>query len=145
SQYDVVLIDTGPILGSIEASMAASEADDVVLVVSRGDQKSTVFKSLDSLRSINAHMAGIVFNHASADDVQRSSYASVASGPSRHGDHLRELEVLDPDTSARFGPVGSAVASTTRAPKRTASGNKVHGNGHTNGHTNGTGTDGSSP
>ncbi len=38
-QFDVILIDTGPILGSIEASPVAVACDGVVLCVSRGQQR----------------------------------------------------------------------------------------------------------
>ncbi len=40
--FDVILIDTGPILGSIEASPVAVAADGVVLCVSRGQQRQLV-------------------------------------------------------------------------------------------------------
>ncbi|MEX0653264.1 MAG: hypothetical protein WD151_03980 [Phycisphaeraceae bacterium] len=108
-RYDIVLVDTGPVPGSIEASMAASEADRTVLVVSRGDEKPLVLHSLEQLRSINASLAGIVFNHAPAADVQRSSYASAVSGVS--GERPMPPMRVDASTSARFGPMGSAVAS----------------------------------
>lgn len=113
-RYDTVVIDTGPILGSIEASMAGAEADSTVLVVSRGDQKAMVSKSLENLNAVGANVRGIVFNHATADDVERSSYASVTSGPARSPNERARLELLDATATAKFGPVGAAVACCTR-------------------------------
>lgn len=110
SCYDVVLVDTGPVLGSIEASMVAPEADQVVFVVSRGDQKGMVLKSLKQLQALGTDLAGIVFNHAMDDDVQHSTYASATSGVSRRPQRLARIEAVDAATSARLGPVGSAVA-----------------------------------
>ena len=38
-KYDVILVDTGPLLGSLEASIVAAMADEVILVVARGQQR----------------------------------------------------------------------------------------------------------
>lgn len=70
--YDTILIDTGPILGSIEASLVCAAADGVVLAVSRGQQRPLVERSLGHLNSIAAHLAGVVFNRAQANDFERS-------------------------------------------------------------------------
>lgn len=71
--YDVVLIDTGPVLGSVEASPVCAAADAVVLVVSRGRHKSQVAKSLEHLVSIGSRLAGVVFNRATTPDFERST------------------------------------------------------------------------
>src|SRR5213075_933158 len=60
--FDVVLIDTGPIPGSLEASVAASAADGVVLVVSRGEHRPMAERSIAHLLDIGANVAGMVFN-----------------------------------------------------------------------------------
>ncbi|MDB5358205.1 MAG: hypothetical protein JWN24_4658 [Phycisphaerales bacterium] len=78
--YDVVLVDAGPILGSVEASAAASCVDGVVLVVARDQQRGLVEKSVQCLSSLQARLAGMVFNRAEAGDFYRSSY-----GPSSYG------------------------------------------------------------
>lgn len=71
--YDIVIIDTGPVLGSVEASPVCAAADAVVLVVSRGRHRSQVAKSLDHLVSIGARLAGVVFNRATNPDFERST------------------------------------------------------------------------
>jgi Mrp family chromosome partitioning ATPase len=55
--FDVVLIDTGPILGSLEASVAAMAADEVVLAVARGEQRPLIDRSIQHLNSVGGHLA----------------------------------------------------------------------------------------
>ena len=79
-QYDTILIDTGPILGSIEASLVCAAADAVVLTVARGQQRPLVEKSIGHLMNIGAKLAGVVFNRAQSNDFDRSiSGAFVAA------------------------------------------------------------------
>ncbi len=115
-EYDTILVDTGPVLGSLEAAMVSAQADKTVVIVSRGDQKPVVAKSLSHLRSIGANLAGVVFNHADAIDIERSTYASVTVSQTRRQDDkvLSEVQWIDRDTSSRFGPLATAVASYGR-------------------------------
>ena len=77
----VVLIDTGPILGSIEATPVCAAADAVILTVARGQQRPLVEKALQHLLSIGARFAGVVFNRAQTRDFERSiSGMSLRSG-----------------------------------------------------------------
>lgn len=108
--FDIVLIDTGPVLGSLEASIAAAEADATVMIVSRGDNRSIAIKSLEQLRSVQAEIAGIVFNHALESDMAHGSYASLVSQERRPSLGTRKRK-LDKARSARLGPLGTAVAS----------------------------------
>ena len=105
-QYDIALIDTGPVLGSLEASMAAAEADATVLIVSRGDSRKIAERSLAHLKEVGASVRGVVFNHALDDDLSDSSYGSMVAQDRRGGS-----VAVDPAVAARFGPLGSAVAS----------------------------------
>lgn len=119
--YDVVLVDTGPVLGSLEASSAAVVADSTVLVCSRGDQKTLTHKSLEHLQSLDARIAGVVFNHALDEDLAKSSYATMSEAQSRRTEPPAPIDRLDPETSNLFGPLASAVA---------AYGNNANGNHH---------------
>jgi len=108
--FDIVLIDTGPVLGSLEASIAAAEADATVLIVSRGDQKSLVQRAISQLLSVRANLAGVVFNHALESDLAHTSYASIVSQDRRPDRESRRKRLPDAGKSARYGPLGSAVA-----------------------------------
>ena len=109
--YDVILVDTGPILGSLEASIMASTADQVIMVVSRGDQKNVAQKSFEHLFSIKANIAGVVFNHALHEDMQKTSYATHSMTQSRTQENYKPLCVFDPQQTERYGPLATAVAS----------------------------------
>ena len=115
-EYETILVDTGPVLGSLESAMVSAQADKTIVIVSRGDQKPIINKSLDHLRSIGAKIAGVVFNHADSVDIERSTYASVTVSQNRRQDNevFNEVQWLDRDTSNRFGPLASAVASYGR-------------------------------
>ena len=106
--YDTILIDTGPILGSIEASLVCAAADAVVLAVARGQQRPLVERSIARLVGIGAKLAGVVFNRAHAGDFDRSisgasslRSASSGSGHNGHG-------------GPRYGTLGRAVHSTSK-------------------------------
>ncbi len=123
-EYDVVLIDTGPCLGSLEASMAAAEVDATVLIVSRGDSKSLTTRARDHLVSVGAYVAGVVFNHALDTDMNQSSFASIISAE-RRSDIDLAAAAADPEVAARFGPLGSAVAAFGR-PSKSPNGTPRH-------------------
>jgi capsular exopolysaccharide synthesis family protein len=102
--FDVVIIDTGPILGSIEASPMAVAADGVVLCVSRGQQRQLVDRAISHLHAIGARLSGVVFNRAQARDFDHSvSRMSLTPIGGANGN------------GARIGPVVTAVASSVRS------------------------------
>ena len=101
--FDTILIDTGPILGSIEASLVCAAADGVVLTVARGQNRPLVEKSLGHLQAIGAKLAGVVFNRAQASDFERSISGVPMRSASNGGNLARTGE-------PQFGPVARAVA-----------------------------------
>lgn len=105
-QFDVILIDTGPILGSIEASPVAVASDGVVLCVSRGQQRQLVDRALAHLHAIGARLAGVVFNRAQSQDFERSTNR-LGLGSIPAGTDGRRNEAI--------GPVARAVASSVRS------------------------------
>jgi Mrp family chromosome partitioning ATPase len=107
SRFDVVLVDTGPVLGSLEASVLATVVDGMVLVVSRGESRTLAERAVRHLRSIGTPISGMVFNRADTRDVRRSSatsrISSFASGISCAG------QDREPASRAALGPLASAV------------------------------------
>jgi len=102
--YEVILIDTGPILGSIEASLVCAAADAVILTVARGQQRPMVERSLGHLQGIGAKLAGVVFNRAQAQDFERS-----ISGVSIRSVGVPGMPRGARSTGPRLGPVARAV------------------------------------
>ncbi len=70
---DAIIIDTGPLLGSLEANLLAGVSDRVVLTISRGQKSRLLRVSLRRLQSLGAQCAGVVLNRADRRDVERSS------------------------------------------------------------------------
>lgn len=68
-QYDMILFDTGPIPGSVEALYVAGEVDAVVLVVSRGETQTNFNRAVSYLKMVGATLAGTVFNRADRADM----------------------------------------------------------------------------
>lgn len=68
-RFDVVLVDTGPVPGSLEAGMVATLADGTVFVVARGDDKANALAAFHQLASMGAVFAGFVFNRAESREV----------------------------------------------------------------------------
>ena len=125
-QFDVVLIDTGPVLGSLEATMVACEADGVIFIASRGDDRTLTSRSLESLHSIDAKIAGIVFNHALNADLERSTYGSIAMSQNRRMEPQQSAAIASSEMNKNYyGPLGSAVASYI-------AGARTHKAGHRN-------------
>lgn len=78
--FDTIIIDTGPIMGSLEANLASPLSDRVVLVVSRGQDPKVVRAALGRIRTIGATCAGMVFNRAAAKDFAQSISNIATSG-----------------------------------------------------------------
>jgi capsular exopolysaccharide synthesis family protein len=111
--FDTVLVDTGPIQGSIEASSVCAAADAVVLVVARGQQRPQVDRAMAHLRAIGAKLAGVVFNRAQSRDFDRSvNRLSLTRSIARTKGHGTGTKGK---TSGRFGPVAKAVATSYTA------------------------------
>jgi capsular exopolysaccharide synthesis family protein len=86
SRYDVILVDSGPILGSLEALVVAGQVDGVVLTISREQQKPLVDRAVRQLKSVGARIAGMVFNKAQNWDFRRSVSMSSLRSVSRSPD-----------------------------------------------------------
>ena len=76
AQYDIILVDTGPILGSLEASIVVREVDEVVLTIARNSQSQLIKHSIKRLDALQVRCAGLVFNRANPADVAFSHYGS---------------------------------------------------------------------
>jgi Mrp family chromosome partitioning ATPase len=107
-QFDTVLVDTGPVLGSIEAGMVATAVDQVVVALSRGEGRPFLERAMAHLQSIHAKVAGVVFNRANPDDIVSSGYSSSVSRPSGHP-RLPDVNTSVLTSHGRLGPVATAV------------------------------------
>lgn len=72
-EFDVVLVDTGPVMGAVETPLFATHVDGVTLVVSPHDHRPDAEAALVRLRQLGARVDGVVFNRASSREVIRLS------------------------------------------------------------------------
>lgn len=107
-RFDVILVDTGPVLGSLEAGIVTAAADQVLLVVARGQSDNVVQAAVSRLERLGVLSTGLVFNRADPEDLRRSLSAASVGAPSMHQIPRKAGErSLDMDRSI----VGSIPAS----------------------------------
>jgi hypothetical protein len=144
-QFDTVLIDTGPILGSLEAAVMAAEADGVVLVVSRGNQRSSLEAAVAELDALETNVIGAIYNRAHDGEMgPRGTSQTVSrmlhSRPAHPGRSVRSRAaagVTPPTTTAKgaaghkIGPIAAAVVAGGSQPSASSPppGSNGSGNG----------------
>jgi succinoglycan biosynthesis transport protein ExoP len=108
--YDVVLVDTGPALGSVEASVVAPEVDGVIFTIARGQQRWLVEKATRHVKNVGGKLIGFVFNRAEARDFNRSAFRSSkrSSTMPEEADWTPRRESPDAE---RLGPLVTSVAT----------------------------------
>lgn len=119
--YEIVLVDTGPVMGSLEAGFVAVEADAVVAVISRWSDNKLVRVMTERLTSLGVRRAWAVFNKAEPQDATQSvSQGSLTSRSMRRqlgGDQqptrrrgIQLFDALQSETAAgeSMAPAGSS-------------------------------------
>lgn len=117
-RFPVVLIDSGPVPGCVESSIAAAQVDAVVFTLSRGSQRAPTERALAHLDSIGATVAGMVFNRAGHEDVDvfSSSYYSVSRR--RRLPTANEDGTGSPRNDHHYGHMGPVALATARGIRR---------------------------
>jgi tyrosine-protein kinase Etk/Wzc len=85
SDYDVLIIDTPPVLAAADAAVLGGLADGVLLVVRAGKTEREAAKdALRQLNTVGAHIVGAVLNDPDANVPQYAGrYYEYWSGPTR--------------------------------------------------------------
>ncbi|MBB6430546.1 tyrosine-protein kinase domain-containing protein [Algisphaera agarilytica] len=79
--YDLVIFDTGPVPGSVEALLVTSQANGVILVVPQGESRQALDRTMSYLKVVGANVTGTVFNRvAEAKPPQPSEPAHSSVG-----------------------------------------------------------------
>ena len=122
-RFDVILMDTGPVLGSLEAGIVTASADQVLLVVARGQADNVVQAAVSRLERLGVRSTGLVFNRADPEDLRRSLSAASVGAPSMHqiprkqGERSLDLDrsivgSIPPPKSERIGSLDTAEDET---------------------------------
>ena len=96
TDYEIIIIDSGPLTASIEALPIASAADGVVLALRRGRSRLRLTECMADIRSVGADYLGVVLNYADRSDCDRYGSNSKMSrdvAESLGGDAALESEV----------------------------------------------------
>jgi len=73
NDYETILIDSGPILGSIESGLLAPAVDGVLMVVGRNQLRPLVKRAVDQIHAVGGQVIGTIFNRASIQELKQSS------------------------------------------------------------------------
>lgn len=106
AHYDVILIDSGPILGSIEAGLIAPNVDGMMLVVGRNQLRPLVKRAVDHINAVGGQVVATVFNRASMQELRQSS-----SSMSVHFSRQASRQAAEQAASGRssVGPLGGSL------------------------------------
>lgn len=113
-RYDVVLLDTPPLLPVTDAAVLSNLTGGSILVVGADRvHRPQLREAIGSLTTAGAHLHGVVLNRIAR---QESSYYVYGSGYAPVGDPAKELGMAAPGGLAARG--SSAADMETAAPKR---------------------------
>jgi Mrp family chromosome partitioning ATPase/uncharacterized protein involved in exopolysaccharide biosynthesis len=76
-RYEMVIVDTGPLLGSLESTPVTTAADGVVLSIRRGRSRTRLEECMRRLQAAGARCLGMILN--CVDRTECSRYVSEAS------------------------------------------------------------------
>ena len=76
-QYDVVIVDTGPLLGSLESTPVIGAADAVVLALKRGRSRTRLGECARRIEAAGTRCIGVILNGVGRSECSR--YVSEAS------------------------------------------------------------------
>ncbi len=124
--YDIILVDTGPAPGSLEAGASAVCTDGVVVAVAVGESRAAIRSCCDYLTKAGATLAGLVFNRATPGDLRRYSTSRMSSSVYRSVPRLiGEAPKIKPGEATssvaadlipgKMGPIAGAVVTSVRS------------------------------
>ena len=70
SRYDTIIVDTGPVRCDFEACLVAAEADQVVMIVDRNQERDQVRTTVSRLGQLGIDTLGLLFNGAPVSDIR---------------------------------------------------------------------------
>lgn len=93
-QFDLVLFDTGPVPGSVEALLVTSQSDGAIVVIPHGESSKALDRTMSYLKVVGAKVIGTVFNHSKPTGPD--SFEEAAMDHGRDADPGRQQGDDDP-------------------------------------------------
>lgn len=117
ANFDIVLVDTGPVLGSLEANLTAPLSDGVVLLVSRGQSVKLVRSTLQRLEQLRTPCLGMVFNKVKSADFHQSATGRCLSTRSSGGTIYSKARFTDAASTLASAVAGARPAGPMGGPR----------------------------
>lgn len=76
AEYDLIIVDTGPLSGAIESIPIAGSVDGVILTLRKGRSRLPLRRCVQDLRDLGAPYLGVVLNYAEKADYRNFSSKS---------------------------------------------------------------------
>lgn len=120
SEFDIIILDTPPLLPVTDAAVVAASADGVVLVARSGKTpQARVRTAVNSLRAVDAQVLGCVLNMQPSKGDTRYSYYAYSTQSSRRWSWPKRSakRVASAAPAARVDEVAPASDLQVRAPR----------------------------
>ncbi|MEA2684691.1 MAG: tyrosine-protein kinase [Chloroflexota bacterium] len=115
-RFDMVIFDTPPVGAVTDATVLAAQADGAILVVERGGTSvPAILRTIETIKSINVNLLGVVLNKARAADAADYSYYYDAEA---RGLLPRQAQPVTPASTAE--PEWPREAVVVKKPRRAA-------------------------
>lgn len=108
-RFDLVLFDTGPIPGSVEALLVTSQVDGVVVVIAQGETGKALERTMSYLKVVSAKIIGTVFNQARPSRHADEAGNKHEEQPGGESDHEDQDIGRDIDDAMDEVPLGSGI------------------------------------
>lgn len=93
--FDVVILDGGPMPGSIESIPLVASVDGTVIVLKRGRQRGSLDACVEAISDAGGRVFGVVLNRARPSDCEGLVSASAVSLPVAEGRRRRMAALAD--------------------------------------------------
>lgn len=108
--YEVVVVDSGPMIASVESLPIIGAVDAVILVLRRGRNRNRLAECIADITNVGVSYLGVVLNYATLADCQRYSSLSRTSSDLEGGES-------DSRPAGPSHPVVAALGSRRRGPR----------------------------
>jgi Mrp family chromosome partitioning ATPase/uncharacterized protein involved in exopolysaccharide biosynthesis len=105
-KFDMVIMDTGPLSGSIESTPIALTVDGVLLTLRKGRSRLPLRRCVQELRELGAPYLGVILNYA-----DRSDYRHFSSTSKSITDLIREEKTGE----RKRNPLTDRIASSSQS------------------------------
>lgn len=83
-EYDIVILDSPPVLAVADPVVLSRYADGVLVVVGGRERRADIRRTVATLRAVDANLVGIVFNSSSKKGANYSYYGSTREDEQFH-------------------------------------------------------------